>query len=703
MDKTKFTERRRKAAEAAFLSRMGTAILKKRLLVAWISEMENALGYTSMEQPITVHVAWKFDSFKDIMEKKYEPVLRMGVFAHELLHQKLTDFGYTNRIANSFKTRGEAAIFMNFMNTLEDPAIEYFAPNVFGSELLESLWFSISIIYKNSPGIDESGSAYQQLINALIDFGDMGIVKGKFTFPESEKYFKLIAPKYNEGITCPDARKRVDIAKECMDMCRPLWEEELKNREAMEKLMDELAKALAKYGSPDEDEMPSIPSEKNGTAKRRDKLIKKIEEGKKSEKASKDSGKSDKKEEGKEEKDGTSDPKASDSDSAEETSSEFTSDNEGAGNSTDKDDDFESTKDDSGDNSEKEDSDDNSKKRNRRHYGEDAELVDPANSETDDADIDYIIDDDVLDAIEESIKSEARESERREREEGAEKSETPLPDFDISSSAFHDVNCLNRRPQIDTDRISSVYMNFVGDYSWEIKTLEKSLEKLFKADQEELRRATSGEYNIHRGTIGCTAKIFDKKKDPGKTKDVAVCLCVDQSGSMYCEDRMEQARKAAIVLAESLTKLKVPYYIMGFSADGAGYDVIHNHFVTWDNRKKDRETLAGMSPDGNNFDGYSIRYAAKLLSQRRESKKLLFVVSDGEPACCAYSRSDGIADTVNAIKDARRVGTVFGIAVGSGCDQSVLQSMYGRDFIAVTDGQFLTNVLGKKLLKSMKH
>lgn len=176
-------------------------------------------------------------------------------------------------------SRAEASVFMKFANTIEDPAIEYFAPNVFGGKMLEALRFSIKHIYIMSPGIENSSNAFIQLINALVNFGDMGIVKGDFTFPEARTYFKKVAPLYNEAIVCPDSRRRLDIAKECMEITRPLWEEAVKEREFFDKLIEELLEELEKNGlhtMEDSENSMRAPAD-SSVSKRREKMVKNIE------------------------------------------------------------------------------------------------------------------------------------------------------------------------------------------------------------------------------------------------------------------------------------------------------------------------------------------------------------------------------------------------------------------------------------------
>ncbi len=689
-------EKRLMAAQAASLSRIGTRILNGlRLAVNWLLPPCEELGYTAEGKPVTVNVAWDNDQFMGEMNEDEKTFFRMGVFAHETLHQVFTNFAYSNRICDKL-SQAEAAIFMKFANTLEDPAIEYFAPNVMGGKLLAALKYSIAVIYKKSPGIDESGSAFAQMLNALIHFGDCGIIKGKFTFPEAEEYFNIIAPMYNEGITCPDSRRRLDIARECMEKTRPLWEEYVKDQEAWEQLLKELIEFLKKHGTPsvDEDELKGDEeSPKSGargiTLKGMDKSNGKgdpSDDNESEDSSSEDSG--DSASEGKGKSKGESEKDDKDSE-----------DSKGDGGSkgpSETDDDTDSA---SGSDSNNQDTDTASKGKPPEHTT--GKIVpDQTNSADEILEDDLMIDQEMLESIKRDIAEEEKKIVKAEREEANKTREGDLPSFDIDSQYFKSASCLNRRITNVSSTMKSDYNALVTSFNWEVKTLTKALEKLFSADKEETVRATSGSYNIKRGAIGCTARIMDKSRDPANKKDACVCLCVDLSGSMCSADKIGQARKASIVFAEALRKLNIPYYIMGFRADG-GADAVHDHFVTWDG--KGRETLSTMRAGGNNFDGYSIRYAGNLLKCRPESNKLLFIISDGEPACGKYRTwESGIADTYQAVKETKKICKVFGIALGAYCEPDILQSFYGKDFIHCNDEKLLTNTLAKKLVKQFK-
>lgn len=692
-------EKLKMRALAQSLARTGSSLLKTvHVSVQWLTGDD--LGYTSMGSmsACTVHVSWKHEYMDGLSEDECD-ALRTGIFAHEMLHQLLTNFSYTNRVTEKM-TRAEASIFMQFANTIEDPAIEYFAPQCFGGRLLESLRFSIRHIYKLSPGIDKSPSAFSQLINALINFGDMGLVKGEWTFSEAKEYFRKIAPLYNEAITCPDSKRRIDIAKECMELTRPLWEEDVKDREMFEKFLEELSEFLKRNGAHVmKDNEKDLLTEDSEQAERRNKVVAGIKAA-----AKRDIEKSDDDDESASE--GEADGESGEDSEEDGDSKDANEGSSGGSDGSESMDDDSSKASKSSASSKSSENSSSSEKGERQEEGGDIDMsssdpVDDATCDEDSAneaaDEEIPVDEELIESIRQSIEAEERRMEKESKKEG----NTPdtLPDFDISSPNFRrKASCINRRVNDSSGgHMSELYAEATRAYAGEIKNLTKTLTKLFEADRESTVAATSGDYNIMRGTMGTTARIFDKRRDPEKLKDAAVVLLVDLSGSMG-GSKENQARKTAITMAEALTACHIPYYILGFHAD-MGADAVHDHFVTWSNKKSDRESLISMHATGNNFDGYSIRYAAELLKKRSENNKILFVISDGHPACSSYSSSAGIRDTIDAIKMSRKQMTVFGIAVGRSCGPQLLQSMYGKDFIFVEDEKLLTNMLCKKLTK----
>lgn len=779
-------EKKHMAALKASLERSGSAVLGRRVVLHWIIEGDD-MGYTMIGtgDRVDIYVAWDHPLWEGLSEARKD-MARTGTFVHEVLHQCWTDFIGTNALCKALP-QAEAAVFMQFANTLEDPAIEYLAPKTFGGYMLDALRFNIALVYKRSPGITKCRSAFSQLMAALIYFGDLGVVKGHFTFPEAKKYFFMVAPKYNEGILCPDSYHRLEIAKECMDICRPLWEETVKEKEELRKLIDELIEFLKREGvhamkGREESESRKASEraakgkeDSSKAAQNRAKAVEKIQAALKKaaeeEKAKAGNGKDDPK--GKSE---PGDGGKEDGDKKEKGDKPESGKNPASGAELPEDADIEfiPMPDDDGDddssvsievemptgNGSSEKKDSGKEGTDSGDMGENGEAhtqsnagkasddrkgpeTDPSNSEDgsdeeaakpspengsgasggtiDYSDLDetgvteddqnvtdeetdevYPITDEMLANVQKEIEEEMKAEDKRERESEADGKEFELPDYDISSAAFNRASCLNQRVVSgeSPEYLHSLYSTIVNENAGQIRILTKRLDTIFKSDCEENIPATSGKYNIMRGSIGTTARIFDKKRDPENLKDAAVVLCVDLSGSMGGY-KVREAKRTSVIFAEALTALKIPYYIMGFSAD-TGADAVHQHYVTWTDKKSERETLAVMKASGNNFDGYSIRYAARLLKDKAASNKLLFVISDGQPVCSRYgyfNAACGIADTVNAIKDSRKVATTFGIAIGRGCKPETLQSMYGKDFICVEEASNLANTLGKKLQK----
>ncbi len=718
-----------KEVQRLMLSRISSGIVgKKSVVCRWINSGKE-LGYTRQDEsdkPATIYVAWEQKTYFAGLTEDEAFMLRSGIAAHETLHQCFTDFDYTNTIAKKLKRR-EAMIFMHFANTIEDPAIEYHAPKVMSGWFLDALRFSIKRIYELSPTIDDSANAYMQLINALIHFGDVGFIKGNFTFPEAKKYFLKIAPIYNKAILCLNARKRIDYALECMEITKPLWEETLKNDEDLEQeLHEDLVSSLNRSGSPSS-ELADNPSEESEDLENnsdetsdefssevksnRDELVeaikKAMEEAKENAEDTEDT---------KSEEDSTECVSSESSDSEnsddENTSDEADSTGSGEGTSTGSEDDEKYDSEKSG----------GSSKSSSDKEGTSSEDGEGTNNPSEDEpskeiEIDNTKVDEILDGLTSKEASKLKNFEvdinrhkvdidvltkAVERVMEKENPTTPvaevLPDFDeeLSKGAYTTKNQL-----INTNL--SEYKYLVGKLKPQIDNMTKKLERIFDSDTDGIKRATSGKYNIHRGSIGTSVKIFDKFKEKSNKKNVEVMLLVDHSGSMMWDYKMEEAKIATTIFAESLAKLNVPFYVLGFSADRYSCDAYHLHYVTWDNSFARRSSIANFEADGNNFDGYSIRYATELLNRHQSNaKKILIILSDGQPAARAYTSVDkGVADTTAAIRDAKKSCKVCGIGIGN-CNPNTLQKMYDGDFIHLEKVNLLANLLGKKLVKILK-
>ena len=174
-----------------------------------------------------------------------------------------------------------------------------------------------------------------------------------------------------------------------------------------------------------------------------------------------------------------------------------------------------------------------------------------------------------------------------------------------------------------------------------------------KIDQDE------GELDIdalHLVPTG-SRRVFQQATE-GNQLDTAVSIMIDQSGSMGYGQAVGNAayyaRIMAVALAETFSALNVPFEIIGFHNSfsvpyGAGreYEMQFRHreshmratglrfeiFKDFGEKyRKVKERLGTITGHGDNTDGEALMEVAKRLAVRPEKRKLLFAVSDGQPA-----------------------------------------------------------------------
>ena len=69
----------------------------------------------------------------------------------------------------------------------------------------------------------------------MFQYGDGGILKGNFTYPEARKTFREVLPYVDRAIEEPDCKKRIALMEKVYEISRPLWIDEI---EALQKLID---------------------------------------------------------------------------------------------------------------------------------------------------------------------------------------------------------------------------------------------------------------------------------------------------------------------------------------------------------------------------------------------------------------------------------------------------------------------------------
>lgn len=639
-------------AEKYALSKYTITFLPQRMPVK--DAQGGEIGYTAPKEGIFIAKEHEIFSMLDENEKRF---FRKGVFAHELLHQIFTDFRSHERMMKTIAP-AEKQIFALMANVLEDPAIEYWAKTKFGGSLMKSLKFSIAHIYEQSPDISESKSAFSQYVNALIQFGDMGLVKGTFTFPEAKDVFLETAPLFNEGILEPNGKKRLQMAKELMEKSRPLWEEEAKEQEKLQKMIEELLKefgkdAMSGSGSGEVGDSDFLPDKEEDRKKERRTLtLSKLSSSEES--SSDDETEGEVSGEKAEETDGKSSDALSSEEEKDASSCSSSSEKmDGSTSPESKDDDIFSDK-----------------KLSKEDKKE----------------------------MEEELESAKEEMDKEKKAEKADTSSLESIDLKCDKITISTSQILNKRA---TPGDAERYQAIVSEMSIGISNTTRQLRKMLSIAQEETEYSVRGRININRLNCGKnTARVFDRKRTPNDIADLIVGVAVDLSGSMSY-GRISEARKCCIALAEVCNNLNIPVYIMGYTGDTNGYRVVHHHYVTWKNSKQDRLSLTNVKAICENYDGPSFRYFAEIMRKKPSKHKLMIVISDGAPSANGYRGESACKDTALAIREARKVCDVLGIAIGND-NTKLLQSFYGNDFMHVSKPSDLFSQLAVKLKKFVR-
>ena len=128
-------------------------------------------------------------------------------------------------------------------------------------------------------------------------------------------------------------------------------------------------------------------------------------------------------------------------------------------------------------------------------------------------------------------------------------------------------------------------------------------------------------------------------RDVRKHRDLAVLLLIDLSQSTQDKVRgseqtvLDLARDASVLLADAMQRIGDPFAIHGFSSDGRN-DVRYQRFKDFDAPydADARGRLAGMASGLSTRMGAAMRHAGSVLQRCPQGRKLLLVLTDGEPA-----------------------------------------------------------------------
>jgi cobalamin biosynthesis protein CobT len=243
-------------------------------------------------------------------------------------------------------------------------------------------------------------------------------------------------------------------------------------------------------------------------------------------------------------------------------------------------------------------------------------------------------------------------------------------------------------PELGKDDLEQFNQEF-KEVNTKAMALARSLEQAIRVltASKKMAQQPRGKLDARRlaGLIaGIDKKVFWKKQD-GMDLDVSVSILVDESGSM--DSCMWQVRRLAMLLGEALDAIHVPFEMVGHTSatPGAPYlpegydrsiplkiDIFKTFRESW---KQVRARTIHLQPQSQNVDGEALGIVARRIGARREKRRIVFVLSDGQPHS-GHGNNRTLADHLRKVAGDARKGGIEVYAFGLGTRQP--EAFYGE-------------------------
>jgi hypothetical protein len=250
----------------------------------------------------------------------------------------------------------------------------------------------------------------------------------------------------------------------------------------------------------------------------------------------------------------------------------------------------------------------------------------------------------------------------------------------------------------------------VAQYKREIHRMKFLLDAMQPQGVQRIRKLEDGdEIDINAAIQSFTDIRLGNQPDPRimmrsirKTRDFSILVLLDLSESTNdkVQDQeysvRELTQQACVLLADAINKVGDPFAIHGFCSDGR-HDVEYYRFKDfdqhWDDEPKAR--LAGMTGQLSTRMGAAVRHAGHHLKLQRSAKKLLIVITDGEPADIDVRDPQYLRmDTKKAVEEIARYGvTTYCMSLDPRADNYVSRIFGQKNYMVVDHVQRLPEKL----------
>ncbi|HET9463846.1 MAG TPA: nitric oxide reductase activation protein NorD, partial [Thiobacillus sp.] len=256
----------------------------------------------------------------------------------------------------------------------------------------------------------------------------------------------------------------------------------------------------------------------------------------------------------------------------------------------------------------------------------------------------------------------------------------------------------------------AVIDDITAKYKREIHRMKFLLDAMQPQGVQRIRKLEDGdEIDINAAIASFIDIRLGNQPDPRimmrsvrKTRDFSILVLLDLSESTNekVQDQeysvLELTRQACVLLADAINKVGDPFAIHGFCSDGR-HDVEYTRFKDFDQHWDEgpKAKLAGMTGQLSTRMGAAIRHAGHHLKLQRSAKKLLIVITDGEPADIDVRDPQYLRyDTKKAVEEVAREGvTTYCMSLDPRADNYVSRIFGQKNYMVVDHVQRLPEKL----------
>lgn len=242
--------------------------------------------------------------------------------------------------------------------------------------------------------------------------------------------------------------------------------------------------------------------------------------------------------------------------------------------------------------------------------------------------------------------------------------------------------------------------DITSQYKREIHRMKFLLDAMQPQGVQRIRKLEDGdEIDINAAIQSFTDIRLGNQPDPRimmrsvrKTRDFSILVLLDLSestndivqGQEYSV--LDLTRQACVLLSDAISKVGDPFATHGFCSDGR-HDVEYYRFKdfdqAWDEGPKAK--LAGMTGQLSTRMGAAIRHAGHHLKLQRSAKKLLIVITDGEPADIDVRDPQYLRyDTKKAVEEVAKFGvTTYCMSLDPRADNYVSRIFGQKNYMVV--------------------